>query len=242
MTNRTLLSLALLFGSGSTVFGAVSVPFRSNFDLDTVGLPPGIGASHQPSSMVTPPGSTITVVSDSLGLTDQPVELHSADGTPTYLRWSLDPDVIDVGIEASFRISVGQLYLGNFFQLSGGDLGQIRARLWAVGNGVIRLNDGCALVDVGTYTPGTPVNVVLRWAPPGAIWVIVDGENDGFEDNVAVESTSCNQGDLRDVWVFAGGGTDPRTVVLDDLEVVWLPLFIDGFESGDTSLWSAEAP
>lgn len=242
MTHRTLLTLALLLGSTSTVFAAVTVPFRSNFDLDTVGLPPGLGASHQPSTMVTPAGSTVIVVAESLGLTDQPVELHSADGAPTYLRWNLHPSVIDVGIEASFRISFGQLYLGNFFQLSGGDLGAIRARLWTVGNGIIRLNNGCALVDVGTYTPGTPVNVVLRWAPPGAIWVIVDGENDGFEDNLAVESTSCNQGDLRDVWALAGGGTDPLTVALDDLEVAWLPLFIDGFESGDTSLWSAEAP
>lgn len=236
-----LVSIVVAISAATAAF-AVSVPFRSTFNLDTVGMPPTLGGPYQPTLMVSPEGSVITVVADSLGLSDQPAELHTPDGwPPPYLRWNLVPAVTELGVDISFRVSLGQLYSGHFFQASVQD-GSIPVRLHATASGLLQLNDGCGAIDVGAYSPGVPINVIVRWAPPDAVWLIVDGENDGFENNTPFATTSCNPGNLAHLWVFAGGGTDPVTVALDDLVVGWLPLFVDGFELGDTSLWSAEVP
>lgn len=239
MRQKTLVPVVtLIFAVTATAVCAVSVPFRSTFALDTPGLPPALGGPDQPTLWSVPEDASILVVADSLGLDNQPAELHTPDGwPPPYLRWNLTPAVTDLGVEVSVRVALGQLYIGHFFQLSVQD-GSIPVRLLATSTGLVRLADGCATTDVGTYSPGVPINVVVRWAPPDLVWLIVDGENDGFEDNTPVETVSCNPGNLAHLWVFAGGGTNPVTVAVDDLVVDWLPLFVDGFESGDTSLWS----
>jgi hypothetical protein len=121
----------------------------------------------------------------------------------------------------------------------------MRLRLATNAAGEVRLTNGCAgSTLIGPYAPATPTHVIVRYSPPSAYWILVDGENDGFEDNLAVEGDVCNVGNLSHMNIYGWRTTpgDPVTVAVDNLIVDWLPLFVDGFEGGDTSLWSATAP
>lgn len=233
----TLVVAAALSGAGQ----AITVPFRTHFGVDVPGLAPGLGGDGQPSGMNVPAGSSITVVDSLLGLDAQPVELNSPDGAATWLNWVPTPAVSDLGVEIRFSVSFASAYTGTFFDTSGP--GGVQVRLRATEAGELRILDGCGFVALGTYTPGTPVPVVLLFAPPASYWVIADGENDGFDDNTPVEGESCQPGNLTALYAYAwrsGGG--PATVAFDTLEVEWMPIFVDDFETGGTDLWSLDLP
>lgn len=231
----TLVAAALLASAGQ----AVSVPFRTHFGGDVVGLPPGLGGPYQPTSMTVPVDSTITVVDAALGLDHQPVELFSGDGSATWLRWTLSPAVSDLGVDIRFSVSLASLYSGPVFEISGP--GGVKARIHATATGQLRVTDSCGAPTVlGNYTAGTPVAVIVLFAPPSSYWILADGENDGFDDNVPVAGDSCQPGNLLflNTYAWRTSGSDPVTVAFDDLVVAWLPIFVDDFESADTSHWT----
>ncbi len=238
---RLAVSTLVLAVAVAAAAQAVTVPFRTHFGADAVGLPPGLGGEGQPSGMIVPDGSSVTVVGDLLGLDAQPVELDSPSGAATWLSWDLTPAVSDSGVEIRFSVSFASAYTGIFFDTSGP--GGVQVRLRAIESGELRVHDGCGVTVLGSYTPGTPVAVVLLFAPPASYWVVADGENDGFEDNTPVAGESCQPGDLNGLiayaWRSSGG---PATVAFDDLQVAWLPIFVDDFESSDTAAWSLEQP
>lgn len=244
MLNRNSLVLALISLFTATLGPAhgVNVPFHTNFDLDKAGKQPGLGGANQPSSTILPEGSSILVAASELGLEQQPATLSTLDGAATALQWSLAPGVSGLGVDINFRISFDSLYSGTIFDVSGPSGVSLRLRNNSAGQ--INLLNFCATTAVGTYTIGTPVNVVVRYSPPSAYWVIVDGENNGFEDNLPLEGDSCVPGNLTQLTVYAWRSSlgNPVTVAFDNLVVDWLPIFVDGFESSDTSLWSATVP
>ena len=233
----TLVVAAAVSGTGR----AITVPFRTHFGVDVVGLPPGLGADGQPSGMGVPAGSSITVVDSLLGLDAQPVELDSPEGAATWLNWVPTPAVSDLGVEIRFSVSFASAYNGYFFDTSGPNGVQVRLRTNSAGE--LLVGDGCGIAPLGTFTPGTPVAVVLLFAPPASYWVIADGENDGFDDNTPVAGESCSPGNLNALYAYAwhsSGG--PAAVAFDTLEVAWMPIFVDDFETGGTELWSLDLP
>ncbi|MBZ0088872.1 MAG: hypothetical protein K8H90_00690 [Thermoanaerobaculia bacterium] len=235
-----VFSLVLAVAAAAVAQG-VTVPFRTHFGLDTVGLPPGLGGEGQPSGMTVPAGSSVTVVGSAFGLDTQPVEVDAPNGAATWLNWNLVPAVADVGVEIRFSASFASAYSGIFFDAAG--TGGVKVRLRTTAAGELTVSDGCSATPLGSYTPGTPVDVVVQFAPPSSIWVIADGENDGFDDNVPVAGEICNPGNLNALHVYAWGTLDDAaTAAFDDLEVEWLPIFADDFESSDTAAWSLEQP
>jgi len=233
----TLVAAAAVAGAGH----AASVPFRTHFGADTVGLPPGIGGLGQPTGMDAPAGSSITVVGGALGLETQPVELASPNGTATWLSWNLVPAVSDLGVEIRFAVSFESAFTGVFFDTNGP--GGVQVRLETTAAGELRLADGCTLSSLGGYTPGMPVAVVLLFAPPSSFWVVADGEGDGFDDNTPVAGESCRPGNLHGFYAYAWrSAPGAASVAFDDFEVDWMPLFVDDFETGGMALWSVAAP
>jgi len=232
------LVLALLCAGAAH---AASVPFRTHFGGDTVGLPPGIGGFGQPTNMTVPDGASITVVDETLGLETQPVELDSPTGAATALRWDLAPAVSDLGVSIRFSVSFEEAVSGFFFSAEGP--GGIRVRLWTTASGELQLNNGCAITPIDSFTPGTPIDVLLLFEPPATYWALLDPEGNGFDDDLPVEGESCHPGDLSRLWVFAVNVLgDPANLAFDDLVVNWLPIFVDDFETGDTEDWSATTP
>lgn len=233
----TLLLAAL---SGGAVHSA-SVPFRTHFGADTVGLPPGIGGYGQPNGMNAPAGASVAVVDELLGLETKPVELDSPTGAATWLYWNLFPAVSDLGVSIRFSVSFEEAVVGNFFDASGP--GGIRVRLSTTGAGALQLNNGCGFTPIDSFTPGTPVDVILLFEPPATYWALVDPEGNGFDDDLPVAGESCNPGDLTQIYAYAWSPVgDSVRVAFDDLVVDWLPIFVDDFETGDTEDWSATTP
>ncbi len=235
------LLLAALAATTASAGHAVTVPFRTFFTLDTPGLPPGVGGAGQPSSTGIPAGSAITVVDSALNLENRPAELDSPTGAPTYLQWDIIPAVADLGVEIRFTVSFANSEPGTFFDAAG--TGGVRIRLRRVSNGDLTLSDGCAATTIGSFTPGVPVAVIARFVPPSSVWVIADGEANGFEDNTPVTWEDCSPGNLYAIyayaWTFGGQAT---TVAFDDLVVEWLPLLVADFEEEDFSEWTSVTP
>jgi hypothetical protein len=235
-----LASIPLLGPFADPTF-ASTVPFRTSFGADTTGLPPGTGGAGQPTGVHLAAGATVLVADELLGLTSKVADLDSPDGGATWLQWNVAPAVSDLGVSIQFSVSFETAYSGVFFDLNGTSSVIGRLRTTAAGN--LQLGDGCAIHTLDSYTPGFPVTVLVHFAPPDSLWAIVDTEGDGFDDDVPVQTTSCNPGNLTGLFAYAWATVaGPARVAFDELVVDWLPLFVDDFETEDTARWSLTAP
>lgn len=223
------------------------VSLMTNFNGDVVGSDPAVGGAHEPSLLFPDADATIKVQASALGLTDQPVLMTlGPNASRAGLRW--DFDSITTGtLQIEFEASLAQESSGIFFQAMGiGTL--VRLRLLNSGRDIQVAHLCGASLSVGSITPGTPFAVRVRIFPPDGYSVTLDDERDGFFNDAEIIGSYCQTGNVQFV-SLEGFKRNVRVafdeVFIDEISIGPPPseiIFEDGFETGNTSLWSLALP
>ncbi len=164
--------------------GAVELPVFCDFNLDKPGFPPATGGPNQPDVLADPSGGSILVQASAHGLATQPCVVDDGGfGNYGFIRFSFDP-VTESILRVEAVISLNQ-YMNTYPVQTAAFSGNVATRLGAFDNG--DLTDYLGTI-VGSYSPGVPFGVRMDVNPMTSTWTcIIDGELDGFEDNVSYQ-------------------------------------------------------
>jgi hypothetical protein len=239
--------------------GAQDFSIFSTFDADTPGALPATGGSNQPTGIANPWGGVLVQASAN-GIATQPLEVSdtdcSASPSPSFyyggVYYQLPSPVTNgvLRIEATFASN--QLTTGVFFDTDTEAYGPGIARLELNGLGQITDNVGTVL---GDYAADTPLRFRADIDMDTKTWACtIDDELNGFEDDVVTSGLAFTNdpaiiNQVGRVHLVLYGSFNiytcmpPRSVAYDDVLIFFpVPIFTDGFESGNTDAWSTVIP
>lgn len=223
----------------------------SNFDADTPGSPPTIGGPDQPTGIIN---GGVLVQSSANGIATQPLEVADADCSASSwyaggVYYNLPTPVMGGVLRIEVTVAANQITTGIFFDAGVDYLGISVARLTLNGLGQITDYFGTVL---GSYAANTPLRLRADIDMDSKTWACtIDDELNGFEDDTVTSGLAFT----NDAAAITQVGTvhldffgsfyqptcvAPRTFAYDDVLITTgLPIFADGFESGDTASWSS---
>ncbi len=236
--------------------GAAAQEFSifSTFDADTADSPPTTGGPDQPTGFLSA-GVGVLVRASSSGIATQPLEVadNTCSNTPFYfggVYYDLPAVVTGSVLRVEATVAANQLTSGVFFDTLDGGSAVARLSFRETGIIVDHFN-----VELSSYVANTPFRFRADIDMDAKTWACtIDDELNGFGDDPVVsglafvnDPASITQVDT--VYLDLLGSfniytcTVPRAVAFDDVLIVTPPpLFVDGFETGDTAAWSSAVP
>jgi len=241
-----LLGAALLWAS--VLVQAQQFTISSNFDSDTPGLPPGTGGTDQPTGIID---GGVLVAADANGISTQPLVVDDGVCDHAYfggVYYDL-PVVVDAGsLRIEFTVAVNQLTDGTIFDTAVSYYGATIARLDIEDDGTILDHFD---TPVASYAPNTPLRVRAELDLATKSWACtVDDELDGFADDPIASGLPFVNPGISQIGLVApvlfgnySTCTGSRIIAYDDVYIIsFPPIFVDGFESGDTLAWTRALP
>jgi hypothetical protein len=236
--------------------GAQDFTIFSTFDADTPGSPPAIGGSDQPTGILNT-GVGVLVQSSANGIATQPLEVADSDCSASSfyfggVYYDLPAPITGGVLRIEATVAANQLTTGVFFDTGTDPYGPSVARLYFDNLGSIHDQHG---VVVASYAANTPFRLRADIDMDTKTWACtIDDELNGFDDDsvtpgLAFVNDPAGISQVGRVYLDLFGSFNiwtcvpPRTVAFDDLLIVApVPIFADGFESGNTDAWSTVIP
>jgi hypothetical protein len=184
-----IIVIIIMFGFSSistSTTQTLSLPIHSNFDEDIVDFQPFTGGLNRPTSIQFPASGHILVVSESVGLQTQPVEIYLPDDSEFgSIGYQFEP--VSTGtLRVEAIVSIERPVNGYFLQTAAGPSRTIVARLGL--NAIGEIN-GYFEPTIGTYSPGQPFRIRMDIDMDSKTWsVVMDDELNGFEDDELLEN------------------------------------------------------
>ena len=243
-----VVGAALLLAAG--VATAQTFVISSNFDADTPGSPPATGGPDEPSGVING-GVLVQAVSN--GISTQPLEVDDGSCNQGYfggVYYTLPTAVTAGGLRVEATVAINQLTDGVIFDTWISFMSTSVVRLRIISNGTIADQFGTV---VSSYAANTPLRFRADIDMASMSWACtIDDELNGFSDDPVVSGlpfvnppSVISQIDTVFLGIFGSFSAcaGSRVVAYDDVTIYdFPPIFIDGFETGDTTRWTATVP
>ncbi len=220
-------------------------PIFSTFDDDTVGLPPALGGSNQPSVIIN---GGVLVEASANGIATQPLVIDDDFCDPTYfggVYYNLPTPVTSGTLRVEATVAFNQLTDSVFFDTAVSTQVTSATRLYIEPGGTIV--DAFDVV-IDSYSPDTPIRFRADIDMDTKTWACtIDNDLDGFANDQVVSGLQFVNapGIIPQIGsalfaLYAGSAAcaDSRVVAYDDILIATgSPIFIDGFETGGFIDW-----